>query len=396
MRYYLNDCSLVNLTVGQRHVEGVFETTRNDMTSENSSTATPVKSLDARYYTDPAIFAQEQQGLLARTWQYAGHRSQLQKPGDYFTFELAGENLFCVLTREHEIKGYYNVCQHRAHRLLTGEGNSALIVCPYHAWTYELTGQLRSGPNLNSVAGLDKSSVCLSEVRIEDFCGFLFANLDADAKPMDEWFPNVRKELTEYVPQIESLKSLEWVEIPEKCNWKVSVENYSECYHCQLNHPTFATGVVKPSTYDIQAQGHCLRHTTECQQLDKMTYPIDLNSNEHAGHYSSWFLWPMFSFQVYPGNILNTYHWRPVNHEQVVLWRGWYTIDGSDADVVHELAVQDRQTTVEEDIHLVESVQQGLKSRGYVPGPLVVDPSGGVNSEHSIKVLQKWMREGVE
>ena len=101
------------------------------------------------------------------------------------------------------------------------------------------------------------------------------------------------------------------------------------------------------------------------------------------------------SFQVYPGNVLNTYHWRAVDHDKVVVWRGWYTIDGSDADMLHELALQDRETTVEEDIHLVESVQRGLNSRGYVPGPLVVDPNCGVKSEHSIKVLQQWMREAV-
>ena len=62
---------------------------------------------------------------------------------------------------------------------------------------------------------------------------------------------------------------------------------------------------------------------------------------------------------------------------------------------MRQLAIQDRETTVEEDIHLVESVQRGLKSKGYVPGPLVLDPGCGVNSEHSIRALQQWMREGV-
>ena len=127
-----------------------------------------------------------------------------------------------------------------------------------------------------------------------------------------------------------------------------------------------------------------------------MTYPIDLQSNDYAGQYSSWYLWPMMSFQVYPGNVLNTYHWRAIDHENVMLWRGWYSVDGSDKDMLHQLAVQDRETTVEEDIHLVESVQRGLNSRGYKPGPLVLDPSGGVRSEHSIKVLQQWMRESVD
>jgi phenylpropionate dioxygenase-like ring-hydroxylating dioxygenase large terminal subunit len=124
-----------------------------------------------------------------------------------------------------------------------------------------------------------------------------------------------------------------------------------------------------------------------------MTYEIDLEANEHAGDYSSWFLWPLFSFQVYPGNILNTYHWRAVDAGQVTVWRGWYTIDGVDSETVRRLAIQDRSTTVEEDIYLVESVQKGLRSRGYQPGPLVLDPSCGVNSEHSIKTLQSWMRE---
>lgn len=356
----------------------------------------PQRSLEARYYTDPKIFEIENAGLLAKTWQFAGHVSQVENIGDYFTFSIAGEQLFCVRDRSGEIRAYYNVCQHRAHELVSGVGNAKLLVCPYHAWTYELTGELRSGPNVKSVPGFDRSEICLTSVKIENFHGFLFANLDADAKPMDEWFPNVRTELGDFVPHIEKLKPLEWVEIPENCNWKVSVENYSECYHCSLNHATFATGVVKPETYNIMPQGYCLRHTTECQNLESMTYPIDLASNEHAGDYSSWFLWPMFSFQVYPGNVLNTYHWRAVDANHVVVWRGWYTIDGVDDDVIHRLAAQDRETTVEEDIHLVESVQRGLQSRGYRPGPLVVDPKCGVNSEHSVQALQQWMREAVD
>lgn len=358
--------------------------------------ANPTLSLEARYYTDPAIYKAEQFGVMARTWQYAGHTSQLQNVGDYFCFDIAGESLFCIKTKTGEIKGFYNVCQHRAHQLVKDEGNKQLLVCPYHAWSYELSGELRSGPNIKSVPGFDKETICLTEVRIEVFCGFLFANLDPLAKPMEDWYPNVSRELSDFVPDLKEIYAIEWVEATEKCNWKVSVENYSECYHCQLNHPTFANGIVKAKTYDIQPQGYCLRHTTECQNLEKMLYPIDSDANEFAGHYSSWFLWPMMSFQVYPGNLLNTYHWRPLDHETVVIHRGWFGTATTDKSVLHELAIQDRNTTVEEDIHLVESVQRGLNSRGYVPGPLVVDPKSGVSSEHSIKVLQDWMRESVD
>ncbi len=355
-------------------------------------TNSPLLSLDARYYTDASIFEAEQRGLLARTWQFAGHASELQNPGDYFTFDLAGESLFCIRDDKEDLKCFYNVCQHRAHRLLTGSGNTRLITCPYHAWNYHLSGKLRAGPNIKAVSGFNIDNICLTEVRVENFHGFIFVNLDTNALPMDHWFPNVRDQLADYVPDINQLKPLQWVEVPEQCNWKVSVENYSECYHCKLNHRTFATGVVKPETYDIQPQGYCLRHTTECQNLDKMTYPINLDANAHAGDYSSWFLWPLFSFQVYPGNILNTYHWRAIDADHVVLWRGWYSVEGKADRTIESLAQQDRDTTVAEDIGLVESVQQGLKSRGYKPGPLVIDPAGGVDSEHSIATLQQWMR----
>ncbi len=355
----------------------------------------PVLSLEARYYTDPSIFEDERTGLLSRTWQFACHASQVEKPGDYVTFEVAGQSLFCIRDRDEQIRVYYNVCQHRAHELVRDSGNCRTLVCPYHAWTYELTGELRSAPNMRAVPGFDTSKICLTPVRHEDFCGFIFVNLDPDTEPMDTWFPSVREQLRAFVPDIDRLKPLLTLDVDERCNWKVSVENYSECYHCQRCHPTFSTGVVKPNTYDIQPQGYCLRHTTECQNLDRMTYPIDPDANTHAGDYSSWFLWPMFSFQVYPGNVLNTYYWRDLDVGNVRAYRAWHTIDGEDSSIIRELAQQDRDTTVEEDIHLVESVQRGLSNRGYRPGPLVVDPAGGVNSEHSVKVLQQWMRDGV-
>ncbi len=355
-----------------------------------------IRNLHPRYYTDPEIFRAERNGLLSSTWQYAGHESQVRDQGDFFTFEVAGQNLFCIRDEESTIRAFYNVCQHRAHELVQGRGNKRVIVCPYHAWTYNLDGQLRYGRNLSSVEELDCSQIRLTSVRLENFHGFLFVNLDPAAEPMDAWFPNVRDEVSEFVPQINQLSVLHTEKLIEECNWKVSVENYSECYHCSINHKTFSNGIVKPETYDIQPQGYCLRHTTECQNLDKMSYSIDVNANRTAAKYSSWYLWPMFSFQVYPGNVLNTYCWRELNTDRVEVQRGWYTVDGEDATVIRQLAEQDLQTTVAEDIGLVESVQRGLHSRGYQPGPLVIDTKGGVNSEHSIKVLQDWMQSGID
>ena len=354
-----------------------------------------VHTLDPAYYTSDAIYQQECFGLFMYTWQFAGHVSQAPNPGDYFTFEIAGQQLFCIRNYDNVLLTFYNVCQHRAHELVKGQGHcDQAIVCPYHAWTYRFDGSLLRGPKPEVIPVQARDSICLTSVHTQEFCGFIFVNLDDEAEPMDVWFPEVEIQLRDFVPKIDALKPIETISVSEKCNWKVSVENYSECYHCRINHRTFATGVIKPETYDIQPQGYCLRHTTECQNLDQMSYPIDLGANGHAGDYSSWFLWPTFSFQVYPGNVLNTYHWQPAGVEAVKLTRGWFTVGGAESSTIRELAIQDRETTVEEDIHLVESQQRGFRNRGYRPGPLVIDPAGGVNSEHSIQVLQQWMREG--
>ncbi len=357
--------------------------------------APPARALDARYYTDPSVWQQETRTFLARSWQFATHVSAVPEPGDYATFSVAGEDLFILRGKDGELRAFYNVCQHRAHQLLKGSGKLAVVVCPYHAWSYDLDGRLRGAPNSDSVPGFDRSRICLTEVRTELFCGFVFVNLDTDARPMAECYPGVEAELRAYLPQIDRLRPLEWVEVPEACNWKVSVENYSECYHCTLNHPTFAKGVIEPKSYDIQPQGYCLRHTTRSADLDRLTYPVDL-SVPHAGEYSSWYLWPMFSFQVYPGNTLNTYHWHADTHDRCTVWRGWFTVDGAESETIRKLAEQDRATTVAEDIRIVEAVQRGLRSRGYRPGPLILDPRGGLNSEHSVATLHRWMREGVE
>ena len=353
------------------------------------------RALDARYYTDAEMFERERARIFHRTWQYAGHVSSLEKPGDYFTFEICGQNLFAIRDREGAVRVFHNVCMHRAHELLKGEGSAKIIACPYHAWTYELDGRLRRAPNQSKVEGFDASKICLSEVRMEVFCGFIFVNLDPNAAPMADWFPNVEEELRSYVPQIDELKPVKVNEVEERCNWKVAVENYSECYHCALCHPTFVKGVVDPDTYNIMPQGHCLRHTTVAANLDRLTYEIDPAANENATKYSSWFLWPMFSFQVYPGNVLNTYWWRPRGVGHTTMYRGWHTVGGVHSDAILGLAQQDLDTTVAEDIKLVESVQRGLTSLGYRPGPLVIDPDFGVNSEHSIRALKQWTLEAL-
>ncbi len=353
-----------------------------------------VSALAARWYTDPAVFEKELERIFARTWQLACHASEVTGRGDYVVCSLGRASCIVVRDRGGTLRAFHNVCRHRAHELLEGRGNRALIACPYHGWSYGLDGALRHAPGSEHVPGFDRGTIRLAELRLEVFCGFVFVNADPRTRPMAAWYPGVEEELRAFVPDIEDLRPARQEAVEEACNWKVSVENYSECYHCRLAHPAFSTGVIDPVSYDVRPQGHCLRHTTRAAASGSRAYSVD-GGDATALQYSSWYLWPAVSFQVYPGRILNTYRWQAAGHRAVTVTRGWYSATGECSDALSKLIRQDLETTVAEDIGLVESVQRGLESGAYRPGPLVVNPLGGVMSEHSIAVLHGWLRDAL-
>ena len=105
------------------------------------------KTLPSRYYLDPDIYEKEKLKILYCTWQYAGHASQVANIGDYLTLKIGDENLIIIRTEDGELKGFFNVCRHRAHRLLEDKGNVKSITCPYHAWNYSIDGELRYAKN---------------------------------------------------------------------------------------------------------------------------------------------------------------------------------------------------------------------------------------------------------
>lgn len=346
--------------------------------------AAPVRALAPGYYVDPEVFEREKERIFFRTWQFAAHASQLEHPGDYVVFEICGQNLFVLRGSDNELRGFYNVCQHRAHELLQGTGNVRLIACPYHAWTYTTDGRLKKARNADKVPGFDADRICLTAVRVEQFCGFVFVNLDDNAVPMARRFAAVSEQVRGFVAGLDELKLAHEHSAREDCNWKVAVENYNECYHCPVVHRDFTRGVVEASSYNVSTQGEVLRHTA--RSSTHTAYQVEPQA-AHSEDYSSWYLWPSFSVQVYPGNVVNTYHWRPQTVDRTIVHRQWF-VAGGKLTAEHEKLIEfDRTTTFTEDLSLVNSVQRGLNSRGYRPGPLVIDPGQGVNSEHSIQAF---------
>jgi len=356
----------------------------------NAPCTAPVRALPARYYTDPALHARALERIFRRSWQYVCHTSQLPEPGDYLAFELTGIDLFVSRGRDGGLRCFHNVCQHRAHTLVEGSGRTRVLVCPYHAWTYELDGRLRAAPGAKDTPGFDGSAICLSEVRLESFLGFVFVNLDSDARPMADTYPGVAEAVLAHCPDIGTRHFAHAHSAQEFCNWLVAVENYSECYHCGHCHPAFAKGVIDPASYDIQpfGPGRVLRHTAGAAAGEGKWY----DSSGLA--YASFYLFPAFSLQIYPGGLVNTYHWRPVAHDDTIVHRGWLSRDGAVDDQLRAVIDLDRETTFTEDLRIVKQVQRGLNSPGYVPGPLVIAAGAcGINSEHSIAALHRWVRE---
>ena len=345
--------------------------------AETSGGAAP-RALPGRVYTDPGELERELDAVFPRTWHLVGHVGQIPDDGDYLTATV-GDQGVVVLRHAGEVRAMYNVCQHRGHELLTSEsGHVSTIMCPYHAWTYDLTGRLLRARRA------DVGPLCVPPVRLESMGGFLFVNLDPDAPSLEEYVPRVAAELAALEPRSEG-RVLSWTNTAVvEANWKLVVENYNECYHCPNVHTSFTTGVVARDSYRIASSGNCVRHTARATA--RTAYRRDTDDDV----YGSFFVWPLSSIQCYPGRVLNTFRWVPLAVDRTLLIRQWWFEEPEVTPAQREIIDLDWETTVAEDLKLLASVQRGMRSRGYRPGPLVIDPSGvaDTNSENPVLHLQ--------
>jgi choline monooxygenase len=141
-------------------------------------------SIPAPYYVDAQVFALEKEKIFGCTWQVVGHRHQVLNPGDYFTTELSGEPLLMVRGANGDLRGFYNVCRHRAGPPAEGCGSRKLFRCAYHGWTYGLDGSLISATEVEGVQDFDARQFALVPVRTEEWFNLIFVNLDPNAEPL--------------------------------------------------------------------------------------------------------------------------------------------------------------------------------------------------------------------
>jgi len=344
-------------------------------------------ALPGRYYFDPEIYEREKHTIFNRTWQYVCHVSRLTESGSYAVRDIADQSVVVVRDRDGEIRAFHNVCQHRAHRLLEGAGKiGTAIVCPYHGWAYELGGALRHARHTDEIVDFRKSEVCLSAVKVELLCGFVFVNLDARATPLMDGVKGLDREIREMSPAVEDLKLAYVREIPLAANWKNSVENYSECYHCPNRHPSLAQSSLDMASYQITV--HEKYHSHASRGVGESTgYPREMHAGGNEREFGSWLLWPNFCVEVYPGGYLNVFHHLPVAPERTVQLVEWY-FPGEEPTPEQRAVIDFVNVVREEDIPLCETVQRGLHSMGYTQGRLVANADRGYFSEHAVHDFQ--------
>ncbi|MEM7120942.1 MAG: aromatic ring-hydroxylating dioxygenase subunit alpha [Pseudomonadota bacterium] len=357
---------------------------------------TPQLTLPSRCFTDPDVYAQELTSIFSKVWQPVGHSVDVAKPGSYITGNVAGQDIAVIRGRDGTLRGFFNVCQHRGHRLLKGKGDLKIaITCPYHAWAYGLDGRLRGAPNAENVPGFDASRVGLKEIGVEEIGKLVLVNLDTDAASFEDEFPGVAKELAEFAPRLDELEFAHRTTAEMACNWKVAFENYAECYHCTHAHPTLMTALLSADGFKLELFEKHHRQTTGTAKGGVTLYQIDRAASPHVDELRSWVLWPNFALQVNPGSNYVVFHFIPDGPERAIAQIDWFFGPWVDAGERERIVAEHSATTLAEDVRLVTDVQIGLNNMGYDRGVIMADghePDAG-RSEHSVAHLQNlWRR----
>ena len=353
----------------------------DDITMGWTPDASSSMSLHADAYTHPHWFDADQRSIIGASWQWICHGEKLRAPGSYVTEEVAGMPIVATRGRDGVLRAFYNVCKHRAHHLVEGEGTIANLVCPYHAWTYDLSGKLKAARHTNHLDDFDPDTICLDQVQIEEFGGFVYVNLDPNAAPLIEQSGDLGAEIAHWAPDVDELTFAHRLSYTINSNWKNVVDNFLECYHCHVAHKDFVS-LVDMDTYKVTTHGIYSSHMAEAGKSDNSAYDVsEATVTDHA----VWWLWPNTCIMRYPGRgnmiVLKIIPAGPnLTYETYDFFLESAEPNEAELESIRYL---DEVLQVE-DINLVESVQRGMDTPAFTQGRIVNDPSESGLSEHGL------------
>jgi choline monooxygenase len=344
-----------------------------------TKSVTVSKALSPRLYRASDVLELEQTRIFARTWQLAGHLSQLPEPGGYITAQAGAEPVLVLRDDEGDLRAFRNVCRHRGSRLLSGSGDCGKAIrCRYHGWTYRFDGDLIGVPEGRSIPGLDKSALGLFPARVEVMSGLVFVNLDIHATPLGEQVSGLRERLDRW--GLEHLKVKHVKPTTQPANWKIVVDNYLEGYHVPIAHPGLMR-LLDYKRYEVELHDNWLWYDAPLRDkpsgnrleriYQRMVEPMPHLSEDDRRVWHYVFIYPNTTIDLYP--------------DQVGIWR--IAPDGPlrSADfaltllprhsglrtrVVRYVNRKVNELVSDEDADLVANQQAGLETRGFEPGPL--------------------------
>jgi glycine betaine catabolism A len=330
-------------------------------------------------YTSQRVFAFEQERFFAGSWTCVGREGDLEATGAQRAVRVGGAGALLVRGADGRVRAFANTCRHRGHELLGAgeETTRRTVLCPYHAWTYDLDGSLRAAPGFREVPGFQPAEHTLVELPLERWHGFLFVNGSGDAPPFAEHVGALDDLVGPYRP--ERLVPLVSHEYDLACNWKVVLENYHECYHCPLIHPELCQVSPPASGANFELDGAWVGGTMDLKDhaatmsLDGHSdgVPIPGLDGERLRTVAYLGLFPNLLLSLHP-DYLMTHLVEPLGPGASHVTCTWYFPPEATGQAGFDpsYAVEFWDRTNRQDWAACESVQRGMASPHFRPGPL--------------------------
>ena len=186
-------------------------------------------TLPASWYSDANVYELERSRIFSAAWQYAGPLEWVADRGCFFAVQVGHVPVAIVRGGDGALRGFVNVCRHRGHLVVSGEGCRETLQCPYHAWTYDLDGTLRKAPRAEREPGFDPAGLSLLPVSVGTWGPFVFVNPDPDAEPLEATLGELPAIVSGSGVDLDTIRFHSHHEWPILANWKVAMENFLEC-----------------------------------------------------------------------------------------------------------------------------------------------------------------------
>lgn len=335
--------------------------------------------LPAALYIETDVFDTEREKIFARSWQVVGHGDQLAKPGDYFTTELQGEPLLLVRAEDGKLRGFYNVCRHRAGPPAEGCGSRKFFRCGYHGWTYGLDGSLISAPQVDGAQDFCPADFALVPVRVEEWFNLIFVNFDNDSQPLVTYLGKLPEQASRF--DFSAMKLFERRTYDMKCNWKAYVDNYLEGYHLPSVHPAL-NRELDFNAYTVEPYARHVRQFSPIRGAQSGdTTPRRYQEAREDLTTEYFWIFPNWMLNCYPDNIsLNII--LPLEVERTLAIFEWYLPEKDLGSAAAKDSVRFSDEIQIEDVKICETVQKNLHSRSYDRGRYSVKQEKGVHAFH--------------